>query len=152
MDIKKIIEEKGKKPENAIQILKEVQKINNYKYLSSPQIKIIADELGLSESKIVSLLSFYTLITEKYRGKYVIQICTNVSCYVNGSNNIVKEFEKELGIKMGETTSDGLFTLEYTSCIGCCNIAPAIRIGNKKFGELTPQKIQAIISKCRENL
>ena len=89
------------------------------------------------------------LINSK-QGKYVIEICDSPSCYVNGSINIIKYLIKKLGIKSGGTTKDGKFSLHICSCIGCCDKAPAMKINKKVYGNLTKEKIDEILRKCKQ--
>ena len=149
MDIKNIITTIGNSKENLIPVLLKIQSLKDFKYITSEEIKIISDYMDIPESKIVSILSFYTAISEKPRGKYIIQVCSNVPCYVCGSLNILEEFKRELNIDINETTSDNMFTLEYTSCLGCCNISPAVRINGVIYGSLDASKIKSIISSYR---
>lgn len=149
MSIEEIIEKNGRKKENLIHILTEIQDERDDHYIPEDIAKLVARELNMSESKIASTLSFYTAISNKPRGKYIIQICSNVSCYINGSINVINSFEKELGIKMGETTEDGLFTLEQSSCLGACDKSPAVRINKTIYGFLNDKKIKEIITNYR---
>ena len=150
MDIKNIINTIGNSEENIIQILLRIQELKNEKYIDGEEIKIISREMNIPESKILSILSFYTAISHKKRGKYIIQVCSTLSCYVNGSVNILEEFKKELGIDINETTSDNLFTLEFTSCLGCCKISPAVRINGNIYGISDSSKVKEIIASYRE--
>ncbi|HPJ22608.1 MAG TPA: NAD(P)H-dependent oxidoreductase subunit E, partial [Clostridia bacterium] len=83
------------------------------------------------------------------RGRYIIQVCRDVPCYVNGSLDIVEELERMLKTTMGNTTDDGLFTLEFTSCLGCCDKAPAMQIGDELYGNLTSSRLAEIIKEYR---
>jgi len=118
-------------------------------YLTEEDIKEFAKETGLPESRIHSVASFYTLLATRPRGRYIIQVCRDVPCYVNNSVNVVKELERILKISMGNTTEDGLFTLEYSSCLGCCDKAPAMQIGENLYGNLTKEKIAEIVKEYR---
>ena len=109
----------------------------------------ISRELNIPESQIYTIMTFYSLFSLTPRGKYIIQVCNDVPCHVQGAADIVEMLEDSLKITMGETTPDGLFTLEYTSCIGCCDKAPAIRIGTEVFGHLTETEISRIITRFR---
>mgnify|MGYP006287470559 FL=1 len=149
MVLKEIIQKHGKKPDNLIHILLDYQSYKDGNYIADEDVKTVAKELDVSESRVYSLITFYSLFSTKPRGKYVIQVCNDVPCYVNGSVNVVSELENVLGVKMGDTTSDGIFTLEHTSCIGCCDKSPAMRIGDEMFGNLTNEKISEIISEYR---
>jgi NADH:ubiquinone oxidoreductase subunit E len=105
--------------------------------------------MKITESRIFSVMSFYSLFSIKPRGKFIIQVCRDIPCHINGATDIVRSLENQLLIKMGETTPDQIFTLEYTSCLGCCDKAPAIRIGNEIFGNLTESLISKMIADYR---
>jgi NADH-quinone oxidoreductase subunit E len=152
-----VIQRHGRSPENLIQILVDYQSEKNDNCITDDEARLVARELEIPESHIYSIVTFYSFFSTKKRGKYVIQICDDVPCHVNGAFNAVKEFEDKLKISMGETTPDGVFTLEYTSCIGCCNMSPAVRIGGEIYGNLTPDMVGNLIdiyrrkyNECRE--
>ncbi|MTI71904.1 MAG: NADH-quinone oxidoreductase subunit NuoE [Firmicutes bacterium] len=154
MDLKKkvldIIKNKGETPDKLLEILLEVQNKTKGKYLSEEALIIISNELKIPLSKVYGVATFYSMISTKKRGKYLIQICNSSPCYLNGGKMVAKTFEKLLNIKVGETTKDNLFTLEYTSCIGACDIAPAIKINDEYYGNLTPEKIKSLLNVLRE--
>ncbi|GAH65541.1 unnamed protein product, partial [marine sediment metagenome] len=89
------------------------------------------------------------LLSPNPKGKYVIKICSSTPCYMAGSENLLKYFKDKLKIQEGETTAEGLFTLEMTSCLGICAVAPAMMVNNKVYGDLTPKKLDQIIEKCQ---
>jgi len=149
VEIKEIVQKEGKSPDQLLGILLEYQKTKNRNYLTKKDLKAIADEMGLPESRVFSVATFYSLLSVKPKGKHVIQICRDVPCYVNGSFNILEELESALQIGIGETTQDGLFSLEYTSCLGYCDIAPVIRIDQKICGNLDNKKLADIIAEYR---
>lgn len=149
MEIKEIVQKEGKSPDQLLGILLEYQKTKNRNYLTKKDLKAIAEEMGLPESRVFSVATFYSLLSVKPKGKHVIQICRDVPCYVNGSFNILEELESALQIGIGETTQDGLFSLEYTSCLGYCEIAPVIRIDQKICGNLDSKKLADIIAEYR---
>ncbi|NLW73294.1 MAG: NAD(P)H-dependent oxidoreductase subunit E [Clostridiales bacterium] len=149
MDVKEVLDKYGNSPGRLLGAMLEYQRSKPQNYLTEEEIKAFAKETGLPVSRVYSLVTFYSLFSEVPRGKYIVQVCHDVPCHVNGSVNVVAELEKLLGIKMGETTDDGLFTLEYTSCIGCCEMAPAMQIGETVYGNLTPEKIASIIEELR---
>ncbi len=157
MKLQNVIEKHGRLPENLIHILLEYQAQKDNNSINEDEISHVARELGLSENRVYSVITFYSLFSKEPRGKYVIQVCNDVPCHVNGSFSIIEELEDVLKIKMGDTTRDGIFTLEKTSCLGCCDKSPAIRVGESIHGDLTPEKISEIISfyrreydECRE--
>ncbi len=149
MTLESVIIKHGKQPENLIHILLEYQNSKNDNCLTEEDVRTVSEEMGISEGHIYSVITFYSLLSVEKRGRYVIQICNDVPCHVNGSFDVVTQFENRLGISVGHTTSDGVFTLEYTSCLGCCDKSPAIRIGEQVYGNVTPEKVDEIISLYR---
>ncbi|KRQ87406.1 NADP-reducing hydrogenase subunit HndA [Caloramator mitchellensis] len=146
-----IIEKYQREKEKLVMILLEVQKLTDRNYIDMEWAKLIAEELKIPYTKVYDVITFYSMFSIKPRGKYVIEICKSAPCHVNKSKDVVKEFEEILNIKMGETTPDNLFTLQYTSCIGACDVAPAIKIGEKVYGNLNKEKIQQIVMDYRNN-
>ncbi len=103
----------------------------------------------MSYSQVYSVATFYSMFSVKPRGKHIIRVCVSPPCHISGENDIVKILEEELGIKEGETTPDGVFTLECTSCLGVCDIAPAMMIDDEIYGNLNRERIKAILSEIR---
>ena len=127
--------------------LRDIQKKEGF--LSEVSLKNLSKKLKIPITKIYEVATFYSFLTVKEKGKHIIRICSSPTCYVNGSDNIMEIFERLLGIKIGETTDDKNFTLEKTSCIGCCNESPAALVDNEAYTRLNEDKIKEIISKCR---
>ena len=145
-----IIQNKGKAKEKLLSILLAIQEVSGRNYVDKEWAKLVAVELGIPLTKVYDVLTFYAMFSTKPRGKYVIEICNSAPCHVSKSSLVVQMFTEELGIKMGETTSDNLFTLQYTSCFGACDLAPAVKIGAKVYGHLTGEKVAEIIKTYRE--
>lgn len=123
--------------------LHEIQ--NEYGYISATAQKYISEELNVPMSDIYGIITFYSRFSLKPKGKYNIQVCTGTACYVKGSQDVLDRFKKLLDIKEGETTKDGLFSLEAVRCIGACGLAPAIVINNEVYGKVTPAMADNII-------
>ncbi|MBU1142313.1 MAG: NAD(P)H-dependent oxidoreductase subunit E [Firmicutes bacterium] len=149
MMLKDVLQKYAKTEDQLIEILLDYQNVKSNHYISKEEIIEIASYLSIPESKVCSVLSFYTFFSDKPRGKYVIQVCKDVPCYVSSEINVLKIIERELGIRMNETTPNQQFTLEYTSCLGCCDAGPAMRINDKIYTHLTADKIKAILSEYR---
>jgi len=149
MSLKTILEKYPRSESNLIKILLEFQETKNDNCITESEVKEISEYLGLPESKICSVISFYSFFSFKPRGKYVILVCKDVPCFVNSSESIRDALENELGIKVGETTPDKLFTLEYTGCLGCCDNPPAMEINGKTYPGLTVKKVREIIAEYR---
>jgi NADH-quinone oxidoreductase subunit E len=147
--LKELLEKYEKKEDLLLEILLECQIVKNDHYISKDDIKEIANYLSIPESKVCSVLSFYTFFSDKPRGKYIIQVCKDIPCYISSNINVLNIIEKELGIRVNETTPNKQFTLEYTSCLGCCEAGPVMRINDKIYTHLTADKIKAILSEYR---
>ena len=120
-----------------------------YGYLPQEIIRHIALGMDKSISEVYSVASFYSQFTLTPKGEYAVSICLGTACYVKGSGKLMEEFEKELGIKAGETTADGKFSLTDTRCIGACGLAPVITINSDVYGRLTPAEVKGIVDKYR---
>ena len=105
----------------------------------------LAETMNIPIGDIYGVASFYSFISTRNLGKNVIRICRSLPCYLKNSQMIIKNVARELGIKPGETTTDGQFSLELTNCIGACDKAPAMLINNDVYGNLTPGKITEIL-------
>lgn len=146
MNLDSILAKYPRSEDSLIEILLEFQATKKLNFISDSETVLIGKYLGISESKICSVVSFYTLLSNVPRGKHIVQVCNNLSCFLNDDINVLKTIEKKLRIKVNETTKDKEFTLEFTSCIGCCDEAPAIRIDDKIYTNLTKEKIDNIFS------
>jgi NADH-quinone oxidoreductase subunit E len=118
-------------------------------YLSNEVISEIAGRLDLTELEVRNVISYYSMLTTNPRGKYNVQVCTNISCMVRGGEEILHHCAKKLGIGHKQTTSDGMFTLEEVECIGACSWAPAAQINYDFHENLTPEKIDQILAGYR---
>lgn len=131
-----------------ITILQKAQDI--YGYLPTDVIYHVAEKTGNTPAKVMGVATFYTQFRLKPVGKYLIMLCQGTACHVNGSERIEAAITEELGIKDGETTQDGLFTLKCVACLGCCSLSPVMMINEETYGSLTPEKTIRILSELRE--
>lgn len=131
-DLKSKITEHKKKPGPLMPTLHDAQAI--FGCIPIEVQKIISEELGESIAKINGVVTFYSRFSIEPKGKHIIGVCLGTACYVRGSQKIVDAFCEELGIKPGQTTEDGMFTLEATRCIGACGLAPVFTIDDEVFG------------------
>jgi len=141
--IEKLLKKYSQKKESLLPILQELQ--NEYFHLTEEIINEVAKNLGISQTEAFSVASFYHFLNIKPTGKYVIRLCRTISCELKGKNEILKAIEAELGIKMGETTPDKKYTLDYANCMGMCDKGPAMMVNNDIYSELTPSKAVDII-------
>lgn len=114
-------------------------------YLSDDVIEYVARRMGLTYMDVLTTVSFYTMFYRQPIGQYNIQLCTNVSCWLCGSDDIEKHIERKLGIKAGQTTADGRFTFMEVECLGSCGTAPALQINFDYHENLTPETVDQIL-------
>ncbi len=135
-------------PGSLITILQNAQDI--YGYLPVDAILHISQRTGIKVTKIMGVATFYSQFRLEPVGKYLIMLCQGTACHVNGSLQIEKAINDYLGIKDGETTADGLFTLKDVACLGCCSLSPVMMINDDTYGSLTPEKAVAIFKELQE--
>ncbi|MGN1420961.1 MAG: NADH-quinone oxidoreductase subunit NuoE [Eubacterium sp.] len=131
-----------------ITILQKTQDI--YGYLPKEAIIYISERTGIAESEIMGVATFYAQFRLTPVGKYLIMLCQGTACHVNSSELILQTIKEELGIDDGETTEDGLFSLECVACLGCCSLSPVMMINGNTYGSLTPEKTKKILKELRE--
>jgi NADH-quinone oxidoreductase subunit E len=115
-------------------------------WLTTELMDAVAEYLEMPPISVYEVASFYSMYEHKSVGRHKICVCTNISCLLCGSDDIVKHLEEKLGIKMGQTTADGKFTLKEVECLGACVGAPMFQIGRQYYENLTPEKIDAILA------
>ncbi len=138
-----VLAEYGDTTSNLITILQKAQDI--YGYLPKDVLYHVADRLGTTPAEVLGVATFYSQFRLTPIGKYLIMSCQGTACHVNGSERILGAISEYLGIKNGETTEDGLFTLEEVACLGCCSLAPVIMINGEAHGSLTPDKAISVL-------
>jgi NADH:ubiquinone oxidoreductase subunit E len=141
--VKELSEKHGRKRDSLMPILQGI--VERYNYLTDEAMVEVAKELDISAAEVYGTASFYTFLDTSVRGKYVIRVCKTITCSMKGKNDILHTIEDILKIKTGETTSDKMFSLLETNCIGWCHKAPAILINEMPYTELTPEKVTEII-------
>jgi NADH-quinone oxidoreductase subunit E len=145
--IKRLADLYGRQEESLLPILESVYEENHI--ISEDAMVEIARELDISAAKVYGTATFYSFLETKKCGKYVIRVCKTITCMMHGKNQIIKELEELLKIKLGNTTPDGLFSLEETNCLGQCHKGPAMLINDAPYTELTPGKVRDIINEYR---
>ncbi|GHU48983.1 NADH dehydrogenase [Clostridia bacterium] len=147
-----VIEKYGKVQGSLITILQKAQDI--YGYLSMDAINYISEKTGIKPAKIYGVATFYTQFRLKPIGKNLIMLCKGTACHVNGADAIEEAITEFLEIQDGETTADGIFTLNNVACLGCCSLAPVMMIknaeGEETFGNLTKDTAKAILAEMRQ--
>ncbi len=144
---KKLIRQSRNKKDALIPLLQDIQAI--YGYVPSEAVDLIAKELSIFPVEIYGILTFYTQFYLTARGRYTIKVCQGTACHVMGGKEILDYLSDKLGIRKGETTPDGMFSLERVACLGCCGMAPVIVVGSDFYGRCSIQKIDELLDKYR---
>lgn len=121
-----------------------------YGFLSETHLDEVAHLLQVPTSKVFGVATFYHFFRLKPRGKFKIQICLGTACFVKGADEVLKAFESELGISLGETSSDGNFSIEAARCIGVCALAPVVVINEEVYSNVKPNQVPDIINRIKE--
>jgi NADH-quinone oxidoreductase subunit E len=116
-------------------------------FISADAEAWVASALGITVLRVREVLSFYTLLRRQPAGKYVVQVCRNVSCFLAGAEDIVKHLEDRLGIQPGGTTPDGRFTLETVECLGNCDQAPCLMVNDDDYGHVTREVVDGLLKR-----
>jgi NADH-quinone oxidoreductase subunit E len=134
-------------PGSVIAILQDIQE--EFSYLPSPALKMISHELAVPLSRILSLATFYRAFSLEPKGKHPIHVCLGTACHVRGATLVLEKFERELGIKAGETTADREFSLDAVRCVGCCGLAPVVMVRENVHPKVTQVKVPGLVKKYR---
>jgi len=129
-------------------ILSDIQ--NEYGYIPLEVQEAVSQKTGISVAEIYGVVTFYSFFSLKPKGKFVIGCCLGTACYVKGAQQVIDKFSEILGIKPGETTEDGMFTIDALRCIGACGIAPAVSINGKVYPKVAVNAVSGIINELRE--
>jgi NADH-quinone oxidoreductase subunit E len=149
MNREKILKKYKPQAANLLGILHDIQNASAEQYLTDGDLRAVADFLKLSYSFVHGVATFYTMYSLKPRGKYLIRVCQSPPCHLLGSTTIARELMRLLGIGFGATTADKRFTLEMSSCLGVCGVAPAMMINDQVYGNLTTERIAEVIEGLR---
>lgn len=147
-DLKAFIEEWKGKPGNLIMVLHKVQQ--TYGYIPREIAIEISSLLDVPLAKIYGVVTFYNFFKLQKAGKYIIQVCLGTACYLRGGDDLMKEFERQLGVGVNATTPDGLFSVEAVRCLGCCGLAPVVVVNGEVHGKLATKDVAGIIEKYRK--
>jgi NADH-quinone oxidoreductase subunit E len=134
-------------PGELIPLLQSAQE--HFGYIPRRAITYISGVTGIPESDIYGVITFYSQFRLQPMGKFVVRACAGTACHVSGAKSIIDTIEDELGIEVGDTTEDCLFTLLTVACIGCCSLAPVVMVNNDTHGRLTPASLRKILKEYR---
>jgi NADH-quinone oxidoreductase subunit E len=143
-----IVDRWGSNKDCLIEILQDVQ--GEYNYLPHEALMVVSSRLGIPLTQVTHVATFYSAFSLKPQGKYRVAVCTGTSCYVKGSTAIVEAFEREMRIPSGQTSPDGLFSLQTFGCKGCCGIAPVVTVNDDEvLGRVKSTRVGKIVQELR---
>ena len=147
-EVKEILEQYTTAKDNLVPILNDVQ----VKYGYIPQIaqSEISEYLNIPMAEVYGVITFYSRFTLKPKGKYAISVCLGTACFVKGSEKIMERLKSRLKIGEGETTKDGLFSIDATRCVGACGIAPVFTVNGEVYGKATVKKLDEVLDKLQQ--
>lgn len=147
-ELKEILEKYEKDKSNLIQILNQVQE--KYGYISQDAQKEISEYLDISMAEVYGVITFYSRFTLEPKGKYNIAVCLGTACFVKGSEKVLDKVKEILKIDVGQTTEDGLFSIEATRCVGACGLAPVFTVNDEVYGKATPEMVESVIRRIKD--
>jgi NADH:ubiquinone oxidoreductase subunit E len=141
--LSEIVEKYEANRSHLLAMFQDVQR--EYRYVPEEAVRYLCKQLHIPLAKAYEVVTFYKTLSLKPRGKHTIHVCLGTACHLRGGPGILESFERELKVKTGDTTENGLFTLETVNCLGACALAPLVRVEEKDFGKTTPANVKKII-------
>jgi NADP-reducing hydrogenase subunit HndA len=148
--IKEICTEHNNDENELINVLHQVQ--GKLGYLPAEVQEVLARELKTSVARVYGVVTFYSFFTMIPQGEFPISICMGTACYVRGAEQVLAEFKRQLKVEVGESTSDGKFSINCLRCVGACGLAPVVTVGEKVFGRVAPTEVKKIIAEYRDGI
>jgi len=148
LSVQELIDKYPKDRRFALAIMQDLQR--EYNYIPREGLDALAKYLDCPLSGLYSMATFYKALSLTPKGKHIIKVCDGTACHIRGSVNLISAIERELGIRPGETTGDGEFSLELVNCLGACALAPVIVVDGKYHGNLTPESLPGIFKTIGE--
>lgn len=147
-NIERRIKDFGNNRSALIPVLQEIQL--EHGHISEYVMQVIADVLNIHPVEVYGVVSFYSFIGHKQKGRFIIRLCRTISCDMQGKDRVARQLENDLGISFGETTPDGNFTLEWANCLGMCDQGPALLVNERIYTKVTPENVHNILEECRK--
>ncbi len=147
--VESILQGKGEDPFDVMEVLQDIQE--QYGYLPEEAMCLVSESMNVPPIEVFRLANFYKAFSLKPRGRHLITVCAGTACHVGGATKLVDEIMGQLEVDTGETTKDGMFTLETVNCLGACALAPVVVIDNKYYDHVTPGKLRNIIEGIRQS-
>jgi NADH-quinone oxidoreductase subunit E len=138
-----ILVDRRSQPQQLVEALQDVQEA--FGYISEDAMRAVSKELGVPVMEVYRAASFYKAFSLQPRGRHVLTVCMGTACHVRGATRMIDEVEGQLDLKPGETTPDGMFTLECVNCLGACALGPVVVLDGRYHGKMTPNKLRTLI-------
>ncbi len=145
MEIDPILQKYPKSRDYLIEILHDIQNAHPQSYIPPEVVTRVAKHLNVKQAQVYGVIGYYSMLSAKPRGRYVIRVCASPICNLMGSSNLIDYLKEKLKVDIGQTTPDGLFTLETTECLGNCAAAPAMMINQEMYGSLTTGMVDILL-------
>jgi [NiFe] hydrogenase diaphorase moiety large subunit len=129
-------------------VLQDIQR--KYSTVSDFAMQVVADELGIHPAEVYGVVTFYSFLHHEPRGRFQVRLCQTISCDLAAKDRVARQLENELGIRFGEATADGRFSLEWASCLGMCDQGPALLVNERVYTCVTPEQVHQIVDDCRK--
>ena len=146
-EIRALADRLGHERTSLVPILLEIKR--NYHRIDSYAMQVLGDLLGIHPVEVHSVVSFYAFLGDRAQGRFVIRLCRTLSCDMQGKDRVMRQLENDLGIRFGQTTADGSFTLEWANCMGMCDQGPALLVNDRIYTRVTPEMVHEILGECR---
>ena len=146
-DVEGIINHWGPKPASLLQIMLDIN--HKYHYLPRESLDVVSRRLGMPISQVYGVANFFKVFSLTPRGRSIMHVCTGTACHIKGAGRLLDELRRELQIDVGGTTTDQRFSLESVRCLGCCSLAPVVKINDRVYGEVRPADLPKILKDYR---
>jgi NADH-quinone oxidoreductase subunit E len=137
-------------PEVLLALLHDLQRANPGNHLLPEDLALAASHVGVPPSLVHDAVTFYSMFSTSPRGRHIVRLCESPHCHLAGAWSVLDELRRLLGVDVGRTTADGEFTLELTSCLGACGVAPVVMVDDEVVGNLTPERVRETLTRYRE--
>lgn len=149
-EVRELADQFGYTRSALLPILQQIQ--HRHYHISEFAMQAVADTLGIHPTEVYGVVTFYSFLNREPRGRFEIRLCKTISCAIQDSSRVARQLENDLGIKFGETTPDGKFSLDWANCIGMCDQGPGLLVNDQVFTRVTPEKVHDIVEGLRRTL
>ncbi|MBP7146881.1 MAG: NAD(P)H-dependent oxidoreductase subunit E [Acidobacteria bacterium] len=149
-ELQALVDRHGRDRTVLLPVLQEVQR--KYHHISDYAMQVIAHLLGIHPVEVFSVVTFYGFLGDKRLGRFVIRLCRTISCDMQEKERVARQLENDLGIRFGETTADGRFSLEWANCLGLCDQGPALLVNDRVYTRVCPERVHEILDECRRTV